>query len=37
MREVRDAMAEVLEKKSLADLVEEMRHGKEPAVPMYYI
>jgi Rrf2 family protein len=37
MREVRDAMAEVLEKKSLADLVEEMRRGKEPAVPMYYI
>ena len=34
MREVRDAMAEVLEKKYL---VEEMRHGKEPAVPMYYI
>jgi Rrf2 family protein len=38
MREVRDAMAEVLEKKTLVDLVEAEQRGERlDDVPMYYI
>jgi len=38
MREVRDAMAAVLENKSLLDLVEELKQNRDPVgPPMYYI
>ncbi len=38
MREVRDAMAKVLEDKTLADLAEDTRQGREPQnAIMYYI